>query len=247
MTIDKKTLIYGRHPVLDAIHSGAPLDKLILQKGVQRDFETLVKQIAREQSIPLQILPKEALNKMTNGNHQGIIGFLSLVTYYNLEDVLPAIYEKSEIPLILLLDGITDVRNFGAIARSAEICGVHAIVIPKKGSAQINSESLKTSAGALSRLMVCREKNLMDAIDTLQLSGVKVVASELQADKLVYELDFNTPLAIILGAEGAGISPAVLSKADQRFIIPQKGTTNSFNVSVACGIILYEVMRQRIE
>ncbi len=168
-----------------------------------------------------------------------------MVTYYKLEDVLPAIYEKSEVPLFLLLDGVTDVRNFGAIARSAEICGVHALVVPKKGSAQINSESLKTSAGALSKLMVCRENSLTTAIEILRLSGVHVVASDLQADKMVYELDLTNPLAIVIGSEGKGVSSAVLQKVDQQFIIPQKGTTDSFNVSVATGIILYEVMRQR--
>lgn len=245
MAIDKKTLIYGRHPIIDAINSGTPFDKLILQKGIQRDFEIAIKQLSRQFDIPLQILPKEGLNKLAGGNHQGIIGFLSSVTYYKLEDVLPAIYEKPETPLLLLLDGITDVRNFGAIARSAEISGVHALVVPKKGSAQINSESLKTSAGALSKLMVCRESSLAGAIETLKLSGVRVVASDLQAKQMVYELDLTVPLAIVIGSEGTGVSPLVLQKVDQRFIIPQKGTTDSFNVSVAAGIILYEVMRQR--
>jgi len=245
MAMEKNTLIYGRHPVLDAIDSGTLFDKLILQNGVQREFEIKVKQLSKRLNIPLQIVPKERLNKIVGGNHQGIVGFLSLVTYYNLEDVLPAIYEKSETPLLLLLDGVTDVRNFGAIARSAEICGAQALVIPKKGSAQINSESLKTSAGALSKLMVCRETSLTSAIETLQLSGVQVIASDLQAKKIVYDLDLTVPMAIVIGSEGKGVSSAVLQKVDQRFIIPQKGTTDSFNVSVAAGIILYEVMRQR--
>jgi 23S rRNA (guanosine2251-2'-O)-methyltransferase len=245
MAFDKKSLIYGRHPVIDAINSGTPFDKLILQNGVQREFEFSVKQLSKQFNIPLQIVPKERLNKIAGGNHQGIIGFLSLVTYYKLEDVLPAIYEKSETPLLLLLDGVTDVRNFGAIARSAEICGAQAIVIPKKGSAQINSESLKTSAGALSKLMVCKENSLASAIEFLQLSGVQVLASDLQATEMVYDLDLTLPIAIIIGSEGKGVSPAVLQKVRQRFIIPQKGTTDSFNVSVAAGIILYEVMRQR--
>ena len=245
MAMEKNTLIYGRHPVLDAIDSGTLFDKLILQNGVQREFEIKVKQLSKKFNIPLQIVPKERLNKIVGGNHQGIVGFLSLVTYYNLEDVLPAIYEKSETPLLLLLDGVTDVRNFGAIARSAEICGAQALVIPKKGSAQINSESLKTSAGALSKLIVCRETSLTSAIETLQLSGVQVIASDLQAKKIVYDLDLTVPMAIVIGSEGKGVSSAVLQKVDQRFIIPQKGTTDSFNVSVAAGIILYEVMRQR--
>ena len=245
MAIDKKTIIYGRHPILDAINSGTPFDKLILQKGIQKDFEYSVKQLSRQFNIPLQIVPKERLNRIVRGNHQGIVGFLSLVTYYKLEDVLPVIYENSEVPLILLLDGITDVRNFGAIARSAEICGAQAIVVPKKGSAQINSESMKTSAGALSKLMVCREKNLVNAIEFLQLSGVQVIASDLKAKSFVFDLDLTLPSAVVIGSEGKGVSDAVLKKVDQNFIIPQKGTTDSFNVSVATGIILYEVLRQR--
>ncbi len=245
MEIDKKTLIFGRHPVLDAINSGTPFDKLILQNGIQREFEIQLKELSRKFNIPLQIVPKEKLNKIAGGNHQGVIGFLSLVSYYKLEDVLPAIYEKSETPLLLLLDGVTDVRNFGAVARSAEICGAQALVVPKKGSAQINAESLKTSAGALSKLMVCRENSLSGAIETLQLSGVQVIASDLQATKKVFDLDLTVPTAIVIGSEGKGVSSTVLQKVDQRFIIPQKGTTDSFNVSVAAGIILYEVMRQR--
>lgn len=245
MAIDKKTLIYGRHPVIDAIESGTPFEKLILQNGIQRDFEISIKELSKRFNIPLQIVPKERLNKIVGGNHQGIIGFLSLITYYKLEDVLPTIYEKSETPLLLLLDGVTDVRNFGAIARSAEICGAQAIVVPKKGSAQINSESLKTSAGALSKLMVCKESSLATAIDFLQLSGVHVIASDLQAKDFVYDLDLTVPTAIVIGSEGKGVSAAVLQKVNQHFIIPQLGTTDSFNVSVATGIILYEVMRQR--
>ena len=199
MATDKKTLIYGRHPVIDAIEAGTPFDKLILQYGIQRDFELKIKKLSKRYNIPLQIVPKDRLNKIAGGNHQGIIGLLSLVTYYKLEDVLPVVYEQSETPLFLLLDGVTDVRNFGAIARSAEICGAQALIIPKKGSAQINSESLKTSAGALSKLMVCRENNLSSAIEYLQLSGVHVIASDLQADDFVYNLDLTVPLAVVIG------------------------------------------------
>ena len=155
------------------------------------------------------------------------------------------IYEKSEVPLLLLLDGITDVRNFGSIARSAELCGVHAIVIPEKGSAQINPEALKASAGALTKMTICRETSLVKAIDTLQLNGISVLASNLGADKMVYELDFTLPTALVIGSEGGGVSSAILKKTDQHFIIPQIGSTDSFNVSVATGIMLYEAIRQR--
>ena len=151
-----------------------------------------------------------------------------------------------KIPLIVILDGVTDVRNFGAIARSAEICGVHALVVPKKGSALINAEALKTSAGALTKIPVCRENSLITAIETIQMSGIKVMASSLKAEKMLFSFDLTEPVAMIVGAEGDGISTGVERKADELFIIPQVGTTDSFNVSVATGIMLYEVMRQRM-
>ena len=242
----KKSIIYGRHPITDAINSGTSIDKIMLQQGIRGEFEKEIRHLTKANNIPLQVVPKERLSKFVRGNHQGIVGFLSMLTYYRLEDVLPMIYEKSETPLILLLDGVTDVRNFGAIARSAEVCGVHAIVIPQKGGARINEEAIKTSAGALTKIPVCREKSLISAMEYLQLSGIQIFASDLKATKKIYELDWTQPAAIVIGSEGEGVSFPVLKKVNENFIIPQKGTTDSFNVSVATGIILYEVMRQRI-
>lgn len=243
---EKKSLIYGRHPVIDAIESGTPFDKLMLQKGIHGDFERSIRHLSKAFNIPLQVVPKERLNKFVKGNHQGIVGWLSVLRYYRLEDVLPLVYERSETPLFLLLDGVTDVRNFGAIARSAEICGVHAIIIPKKGSAQINEEAMKTSAGALSKIHVCRETSIKAAIEWLQLSGIRVVATDLQAATPIQESNFVDPLAIVLGSEGDGVSAPILRAVDEKVIIPQVGTTNSFNVSVSAGILLYEVLRQRL-
>lgn len=242
----QKQLIFGRHPVVDTIKTGGNVDKVFFQTGIRGPFEKELRQICKEFNIPLQYVPKERLDKIVGGNHQGIIAHLSLIKYYALEDVLPMAYEKSEAPLILILDGVTDVRNFGAIARSAEICGVHAIVIGKKGSAQINADAIKTSAGALTKIPVCRESSLSAAVDLLKLSGVQVVASELKASSLIYKTDLTLPTAIIMGSEDKGVNSTLLQKVDQRVIIPQKGTTDSFNVSVAAGIILYEVTRQRI-
>lgn len=239
-------MIYGRHPVMDALHSGTPMDKLILQQGVRGDFERDIRKLSKKFNIPLQVVPKERMKRLTSGNHQGIIGFLSLLTYYRVEDILPMVYEKSESPLLLLLDGVTDVRNFGAIARSAECCGVHALVIPKKGAAQINAEALKASAGALSVIPVCRESSLITAIEHLQMAGVQVFASDLQATRHISDIDFRGPVALVVGSEGEGVSRAVLAKVEETFLIPQKGSTDSFNVSVASGIMLYEVMRQRM-
>jgi len=245
MNHPKKTLIFGRHPVLDAIRSGTPFDKLVLLQDLRGSFEKEIRQLSKLHNIPVQVVPKERLARLVKGNHQGVVGFLSFLSYYRLEDVLPGVFEKSETPLILLLDGITDVRNFGAIARSSEICGVHALVVPKKGSAQINAEALKASAGALTKIPVCREGSLITAIDFLRLSGIQVLASDLNASKRIYDLDFTLPTAIVLGSEGRGLSPAALKKVEQKFVIPQIGSTDSFNVSVATGIILYEAQRQR--
>ena len=240
-----KNIIFGRHPIVEAIQSGMPIDRLLFQQGIRGEFEKEIRQLAKQFNIPVQVVPKEKLNRIIRANHQGIIGFLSPISYYKIEDVLPMIYEQSETPLLLLLDGVTDVRNFGAIARTAECSGVHTLIIPQKGSAQINADALKTSAGALTKIPVCREKSLLPAIRFLQLSGIQVLASDLKAQLPIFKLDMNLPTALIIGSEGKGISPAILRQANKTFIIPQKGTTDSFNVSVATGIMLYEVMRQR--
>ena len=242
----KTSMIFGRHPIVDAMRNGQSLDKILLQKGIRGEFEKEIRQLSKANNIPVQVVPKERLNSLTRKNHQGIIAYLSLLNYYKLEDVLPGIYEQGEIPLLLILDGITDVRNFGAIARSAVCCGVHAIVIPNKGTAQINAEAIKTSAGALPNITICRAHSLVKAIDQLHLAGIQIFASALSASVPINETDFKSPTAIIMGSEDKGVSKALLEKTNTNFIIPQSSKTNSFNVSVATGIILYEVMRQRL-
>lgn len=244
---EKNTLVFGRHPVLDALRSGAQFDKIFLQQGTRGDFEKEVRRLCREHDVPLQYVPKEKMNKMVKGNHQGIAGHLALLNYYRLDDIVPGIFEKGEMPLILLLDRITDVRNLGAIARSAEVCGVHALVVPKSGSALINADAVKTSAGALTRLHVCRENSLVTAVEYLQNAGVQVFASDLKAEKYIFELDFKAPLALIAGSEDEGVHPSLLGRAQELFKIPQVSGTDSFNVSVAVGIMLYEVVRQRLK
>lgn len=243
----KKTdLIYGRHPVVEGIENGVNLEKVFLQQGTRGDFEKQIRGLCKTHEIPMQIIPKERMNKWTRQNHQGVIGILGLIKYYKIEDILPAIYEGNESPFIVLLDGITDVRNFGAIARSAEVCGVHAIIVPSKGTAQINSEAIKTSAGALNTIPVCRDTSIVNAIKTLQLSGVQVLASSLEAKKPLHEFDLKGPIAFVLGAEGEGVTPQALRAADDTFILLQKGDTDSFNVSVAGGIMFYEAMKGRM-
>lgn len=242
---EANTFIFGRHPVIDAISAGSNFDRIYLQQGTRGDLEKEIRRLCRENDIPLQYVPKEKLNKMVRGNHQGIAGFLSLLTYQLLENVVPLVFEKGETPLLLLLDRVTDVRNFGAIARSAEICGVHAIVIPKAGSALINADAIKASAGALTRISVCRENSLVTSLEYLHNSGIQVYASDLKSSKMLFDIDLKTPVAVVLGSEDEGVQHALLSRVTDRFIIPQKGETDSFNVSVAAGIILYEAVRQR--
>jgi 23S rRNA (guanosine2251-2'-O)-methyltransferase len=244
---EENTLIYGRHPVADAIRSGKPFEKVMMQQGLRGEAEIEIRKLSKEYNIPLSIVPREKLSKMANGgNHQGILGFLPLIEYQKLEDILPLIFEKGETPLLILLDNVTDVRNFGAIARSAEVMGVHAIVVPQNGAALLNADAMKASAGALSRLPVCREKTLSAVLDYLAQSGVRVVASDLGGKNKVFDVDFTFPTAILMGSEGEGVNRALLRRADETFIIPQIGTTDSLNVSVATGVILYEVLRQRM-
>lgn len=241
----EKDIIYGRHPVVDAISSGVSLDKVIFQQGVRGPLEKEIRQLTRQANIPLQVAPKERMNRLTRANHQGVIALISPIPFYKISDVLPTIYERSEQPLIVVLDGVTDVRNFGAIARSAEVCGAHALVVPLKGSAQINADAMKTSAGALAKIPVCRENSLVNTLEFLQQSGLRIFASSLEASQSIHQLDWTEPLALVVGSEGDGISPSMVKGADELFIIPQQGTTDSLNVSVATGIMLYEAMRQR--
>ncbi len=240
-------LIYGRHPVLEALREGVSIEKLLLLQGTRGTFEKELRQLTREANVPVQMVPKERLNKLVGGNHQGIVGFVSPIQYQRLEHVLPLVYERGETPLLLLLDGVTDTRNFGAIARSAELAGVHALVVGRKNSAQINADALKTSAGALTRLLVCREQSIPVAMERLKMSGIRVLATELRAERYVYEEPLNRPVALVVGSEGQGIGSETRRSADGSVRIPQVGTMDSFNVSVTAGILLYEVMRQRLK
>jgi 23S rRNA (guanosine2251-2'-O)-methyltransferase len=237
--------IMGHHPVADAIRAAVSMDKVLLQEGIRGEMEKEIRHLCKDAKIPLVIIPKERFAKYTRGNHQGVIALVASVRYYELGDVLPSIFEKGENPLIVITDGVTDVRNIGAIARSAECCGAHTLVVGQKGAAPINEEAVKASAGALMKIPVCREKSLVTAIELLANSGVRTFAADIKGSKPVYELDFTGPVAIVMGSEGEGVSEGVLSRVHERFFIPQVGTTDSFNVSVAAGIVLYEIMKQR--
>ncbi len=244
----KTTLIYGRHPVVEAIKAGQAFEKIYFQLGVRGEMEVEMRRLTQKAGIPMSVVPLEKLNSMTrNANHQGVVGMASLVAYQSLADVLPKLFASEKTPLLVMLDGITDVRNFGAIARSAEVLGANAIIVAQQNAAPLNAEAIKASAGALMRLPVCREKSLNGALDVLGAAGVRVLASDLKAKKMLEDCDFVSPVAIVMGAEDVGVSKHVLQYADECFLIPQSGHTDSLNVSVATGIVLYEALRQRLK
>ena len=245
MKKEREDIIYGRHPVLEALAAGKAVDKVFLQQGTRGEFEKELRKLCKLHEVPFTVIPGAKLGRMTRGNHQGVIAQMAATAYQKTEDLIPHLYEQGLTPLFLLLDGVTDVRNLGAIARSAEVCGAHAIIIPQKNSAGLTPDAVKSSAGALLRIPVCREKSLVNTVKLLRDSGVKVIASDLNAEAYLHELTLDEPLCIVMGAEGEGISEGVGRAADVRFKIPQAGALNSFNVSVAAGILLYETMRAR--
>jgi 23S rRNA (guanosine2251-2'-O)-methyltransferase len=237
--------IFGIHPVLEAIEAGKEIDKILIRRDGGSDQLKKIRSLVSSREIPLQFVPIEKLNRVTSGNHQGVVAWLSSITYSPIESLLPSIFEAGEDPLILLLDGISDVRNFGAIARSAECAGVHAIIIPVSGSAGVNADAVKTSAGALHRIPVCRVRNLRQTVRFLRDSGLQVVAASEKAEQVVFDTEMKGPTAIIMGSEERGVSMEILKEADQWVSIPMTGNIASLNVSVAAGIMLFEVIRQR--
>lgn len=241
----QKNFIFGIHPVIEAVRSGKEIDKILLQKGLRGEGFRELFNLCKELDIHCQFVPPEKLNSLSKQNHQGVIAFLSEFTYQKLEDIIPFVYEQGRSPLILILDRITDVRNMGAIARSAECAGVDALVIPLQGSAQINSEAIKASAGALYKLPVCRSRNLKDELQMLKASGIAIIAATEKGGKEFTEVQLSGPVALILGNEGTGIAEDLLKLADEQVYIPVLGEIGSLNVSVAAGVILYEAVRQR--
>lgn len=242
---DNSDYIFGIRPTIEAIKSGKEVEKILIQTGINGELFSELNRLIRENKIPTQYVPVEKLNRITGKNHQGIIAFVSPIAFHSIENLVPTIFEAGKTPLLLILDRITDIRNFGAITRTAECAGVDAIIIPTRGSAQVNSDALKTSAGALFKIPVCREENLKNTIDFLKESGIQIIACTEKTDGYYYELDYNTPTAIIMGSEEDGISPEYLKKADYKGKIPLMGEIGSLNVSVACGVMLYEAVRQR--
>jgi 23S rRNA (guanosine2251-2'-O)-methyltransferase len=242
----KSQLIIGRQPLMETIRSGRAVDKILLQRNTAGESIAEIRQLAREYNIPVQVVPVEKLDSLTRANHQGVIAFAGLVQYMDLQQVIDHVVGVGGTPLFMMLDGVTDVRNIGAIARSALCCGAQALVIPDKGTGALNEEAMKSSAGALERIHICRVASLLKAVDTLHLNGIRVFTSEMNAPKKVFELPLTEPCCIVMGSEDKGVQAYIRKAADEHFTIPMTGDFDSLNVSVAAGIILYEAMKHRL-
>lgn len=238
--------IYGIRAIIEAVDAGQSIDKVFIQQGLDGPIIKELKSALKKNGITPHYVPQEKLNRLSRGNHQGAIAKISPISFVSIEDLVEESLSKSSTPVFLILDQLSDVRNFGAIIRTAECTGVSGIIIQKQGSAPINADTVKTSAGAVFNMPICKVDHVKDAIYFLQGSGIKTIAASEKASDLIYDLDLNDPIAIIMGSEGKGINPSVLKISDHLVRLPIIGKIDSLNVSVACGAILYEVVRQRI-
>ncbi|SMD41517.1 23S rRNA (guanosine2251-2'-O)-methyltransferase [Aquiflexum balticum DSM 16537] len=241
----EKDYIFGTRAVMEAIHAQKDIDKILVDKEVNNELIKELLALAKEERINVVRVPEAKLNRITRKNHQGVVAHMSAIQYASLDNVIDECFSKGVAPLILVLDRITDVRNFGAMARTADCAGVHAIVIPEKGSAQINSDAVKTSAGALNHLPVCRVKNLYYTVKDLKKMGLNVVSVTEKTERLMYDADFTLPTALIMGSEEDGISQELMGVSDEFVKIPLSGNIESLNVSVSAGVVVYEAIRQR--
>ncbi len=246
MVMEKETKIFGIRAVIEAINADKTIDKIFLQKGLRGELFSDLEKLIRQHSINASYVPVEKLNRLSSKNHQGVVAQISPVEYYDLDNLVMNVIESGKTPLFLLLDQLSDVRNFGAIIRTAECTGVDGIIIQKKGGAPINGDTVKTSAGAVFNVPICKVDHIKDAMFHLQASGIKVIAATEKTDDTIYDVSFAEPCAIIMGSEGRGINPSVLKLVDAKAKLPMYGTIGSLNVSVACGAFLYEVVRQRL-
>jgi len=239
-------MIFGIRPVMEAIDAGREIERIFLQRDIQNPLARELKKMLADKGISYSPVPAEKLNRLTRKNHQGVVCFLGLVAYHKLDQLVPSLFEKSEFPLVLILDRVTDVRNFGAICRTAECTGVDAVIVPEKGAAMVNGDAVKASAGALNRIKLCREYNLKETISYLHDSGFLIAGCTEKADKICFDENLNKPVCLIMGSEEDGISPEYLKRCDVLIKVPISGKTASLNVSVAAGMLLYEVTRQRL-
>ena len=243
--MEKNEMIFGIRAVIEAVEAGKEIDKILVKKDLQGDLAKELFDLIKGRGFFVQRVPVERLNRITRKNHQGVIAFISAVSYQRLGDIIPSLFEEGKDPFIVLLDGITDVRNFGAIARTCECTGVDAIVLPERGSVSVNADAVKTSAGALLHIPVCRERSIHSAIRYLKDSGIKVVAASEKAVMNYTRVDYTVPVAVVMGAEDTGVDADNLRLCDEMVAIPQVGNIGSLNVSVAAGVMMYEVVRQR--
>lgn len=240
-----ENLVFGIRPVVEAIEAGKQIEKLYIRKGAEGQLMTELRDLCLRHRIRTQEVPVEKLNRLTRGNHQGVVAQISPIGYVELNDILERVPED-ETPLIVLFDGVTDVRNFGAIARSAECAGAHGLIVPLKNAAPVNSEAIRSSAGALTAIPVCRVGSIRNTLKALQAEGYQVVGATEKSRKLLYDADFRKPTALVMGAEGTGISKEVLKLCDEQLAIPMIGKIESLNVSAAAAVLLFEIVRQRI-
>lgn len=238
-------MIFGIRAVIEAAEAGKDIDKVLVKRELSGELFKELQEVLKYYDIPMQRVPVERIDRITRKNHQGVLAFVSAVTYQKIEQIIPFLYEQGKNPFILVLDGLTDVRNFGAIARTCEVAGVDAIVIPARGSVSVNADAVKTSAGALHSIPVCRENSLKEAVTFLKNSGVKVVAATEKAASIHTDASYTDPVAIVMGAEDVGVSNEIIRISDELVKITQFGTIESLNVSVAAGVMIYEVVRQR--
>jgi 23S rRNA (guanosine2251-2'-O)-methyltransferase len=243
--MEKSDMIYGTRAVIEAIAAGKDIDKVMVQSGLANDLVKELMAVAKNNNIPLSFVPTEKLKRITSRNHQGVICLLSPVSYASLDNLIFKAYNEGREPFFIILDRITDVRNFGAIVRTAECAGLDGIIVPEKGNAPMTADAMKTSAGALNHVPVCREKDLKRTVQLLHDNGIRVIACTEKTERNIYQLNFTGPIAIILGSEEDGISDQLLRVSDELASIPLKGKIGSLNVSVAAGIVLYEVVRQK--
>jgi 23S rRNA (guanosine2251-2'-O)-methyltransferase len=244
--VKESDCIFGLRAVIEAIKAGKEIDRLLIRQGLQGPLYHELMTEVKKHNISYQIVPLERIELVTRKNHQGVLAWLSLIEFQSIANLLPMIFEKGEDPLIIALDGVSDVRNFGAIVRSADCLGAHAVIIPEKGSARITADAIKTSAGALHSFPVCREKSIVRSIEYLKESGLKVLTATEKTGTDVSKLNIKGPVVLIMGSEDKGISRELISMSDKEVKIPMTGNIGSLNVSVAAGILLYEIARQRL-
>ena len=244
--MNKETTIYGIRAVIEAIKSNENIDKIFIQRGLRGEQSNELEGLVKSKRLNTSYVPVQKLNRLTKNNHQGVVAQISPIEFHDLDNLITEVNETNENPIFLLLDQLSDVRNFGAIIRTAECTGVSGIIIQKKGGAPVNGDTIKTSAGAIFRIPICKVDHIKDAVFHMQASGIKVIAATEKSNQTIYDISFKVPCAIVMGSEGKGINPSILKVVDEKAKLPIMGDIESLNVSVACGAFLYEAVRQRL-